>query len=296
MGENKRDISVITGIFIQNEKGEIWFGRMPKWSDKLAIPGGHLDRGETLDAGAKRELLEETGLIAESLEYLGYYETIDPVEYTTPKHFLAFNYRYHVTGRPEITFNEEFSEEVWLTKEDALARDDINSLTRTTLGALDKTEKQITKEVEVEVEVNVDFKDKWLRAQADYSNLIKETAEKRSQWASMSEWQILEEFIPVYDNFKKAFSGVPESDDKQWKNWAQGIEYIKKQFADILKAHAIEEIETVGKVFDPAQHECLDEEHAEDVEDNVIVREVGAGYKKGEKILQVAKVVVNRKT
>ena len=175
MSKNKRDISVITGIFIQNEKCEIWFGRMPKWSDKLAIPGGHLDRGETLEEGAKRELLEETGLKADSLEYLGHFETIDPVDFTTPKHFIAYNYRYHVTGRPEVTYNEEFSEDMWLTKEQALARDDINSLTRTTLEALDSDDDTNLKEIEVEVEVNVDYKDKWLRAQADYSNLIKES-------------------------------------------------------------------------------------------------------------------------
>ena len=75
-----------------------------------------------------------------------------------------------------------------------------------------------------EVEVNVDYKDKWMRAQADYSNLVRETAEKRSEWAAMSEWQILEEFIPVYDNFKKAFS-VKEQEtwNKEQENWKKGI-------------------------------------------------------------------------
>ncbi len=159
----------------------------------------------------------------------------------------------------------------------------------------DEQVKEVIKEVEVEVEVNVDYKDKWLRAQADYSNLIKETAEKRSEWAAMSEWQILEEFIPVYDNFKKAFAGVPEGEDKAWANWAKGIEYIMKQFGDVLKQHGIEEIETVGKEFDHNLHECLSEESSDEHEDGAIIREVNAGYKKGERVLKVAGVVVNKK-
>src|SRR3989344_9630807 len=45
----------------------------------------------------------------------------------------------------------------------------------------------------------------WQRALADYRNLQKETAAMRSQWAQMSEEHILQNFIPVYENFKKAF-------------------------------------------------------------------------------------------
>lgn len=136
-------------------------------------------------------------------------------------------------------------------------------------------------------ETNVDYKEKWIRAQADYQNLQKEISAKRGEWAAMSEWQIIEEFVPVYDNFKKAFlaSGRPED------GWAKGIEYIMKQFGDVLKLHGIEEIETVEKKFDPALHEVLGEEES-DKEAGTIVREVDGGYKKGDRVLKVAKVIV----
>lgn len=136
-----------------------------------------------------------------------------------------------------------------------------------------------------------EYKSGWQRAQADYLNLQKEITAKRSEWAAWSEWQILEEFIPVYDNFQKAFYHQESRNDTEWESWAKGIEYIMKQFGDVLKLHGIEEIETVGKKFDPAFHEVLGEEES-DKEAGMIVREVDGGYKKGEKVLKVAKVIV----
>ncbi len=158
------DISVVTGLFIKNEKGEIWFGRMPKWSDMLSVVGGHVKHGETVQDGALRELKEEVGVDVDDIEYIGYVEIIDSDKFYKPKHFVGFNFIVHVEGRPELLFNEEFTESCWLTREEALKRDDLNPLTRISLNAFDQSVSEVSKK-EVEVEVNVDYKDKWLRAQ-----------------------------------------------------------------------------------------------------------------------------------
>lgn len=142
-----------------------------------------------------------------------------------------------------------------------------------------------------------EYKSGWQRALADYKNLQKETVERRGEWARMSEIQILEEFIPVYDNFKKAFSHHPELKDdseehKQMKNWTDGIGYIMKQFGDVLKAHNVEEIKTAGEKFDARWHEAVGEEEAEGKEPGTIIREVDGGYKMNEKVIKVAKVIL----
>lgn len=149
---------------------------------------------------------------------------------------------------------------------------------------------QEIKEVVKEVEVHLDYKDKWLRAQADYQNLQKEIAQKRSEWVKMSEVQVLEAFIPVYDNFKKAASHTPE-DDGNWKAWAAGIGYIQKQFGDILKQFNVEEIKTVGEPFNIELHETAGEEES-DKEPGTIVKEVDAGYMANGRVLKAAKVIV----
>lgn len=45
--------------------------RYPYMKEMLEIPAGKLDDGETPENCAKRELLEETGLVAEKWEYVG---------------------------------------------------------------------------------------------------------------------------------------------------------------------------------------------------------------------------------
>lgn len=135
------------------------------------------------------------------------------------------------------------------------------------------------------------YKTGWQRALADYQNLQKEMSARRAEWAQMSEQQILEEFIPVYDNFKKAFaSHVDVSSD----SWAVGIQHIMKQFGDVLKAHGIEEIKTIGKKFDPKFHEAVGHEEISEKDSDEIVKEIDGGYKMGEKVIKAAKVIVSK--
>lgn len=149
-------------------------------------------------------------------------------------------------------------------------------------------------------EENIDYKDKWLRAQADYSNLVKETNARRAEWVAYSEAQIIEEFLPVYDNFCKAFSqpiansSQPIDEEiKKFENWKKGIEYIMQQFWAVLKNHSIEKIEVIGRQFDPTLHEAVGQEMVEGKKEGEIIREVDPGYTMRGKVIKVAKVITN---
>lgn len=137
-----------------------------------------------------------------------------------------------------------------------------------------------------------EYKQGWQRALADYQNLQKEVAARRVELVRMSELQILEEFIPVYEHLKLAFRLQTSDFSPEQQKWADGIGYIMKQFGEILKAHNVEEIKTVGEKFDARLHEAVSEETAESVESGIIIKEVEGGYKMGDRVIKPAKVII----
>ena len=145
-----------------------------------------------------------------------------------------------------------------------------------------------------------EYKTGWQRALADYQNLQKEVIARRSELAQMSERQILEEFIPVYDHLKLAINNEQLANDKN--PWLEGTRHVARQFEGILKAHNVEEIKTVGEKFDPRCHEAvgaLEPESQGDsvqgkIEPGTILKEVEGGYKMGDRVIRPAKVIISK--
>ncbi|MGD9925841.1 MAG: NUDIX domain-containing protein [Pseudorhodoplanes sp.] len=65
--------------------------RHPPFAGQFALPGGFVDYGETTEAAARRELMEETGLVARELRLIGVYSDPkrDPRGHTIGIAYLA---------------------------------------------------------------------------------------------------------------------------------------------------------------------------------------------------------------
>jgi len=137
-----------------------------------------------------------------------------------------------------------------------------------------------------------EYKSGWQRALADYKNLQREVSERRGEWARLSEQQVLEEFIPVYDHLRMAIQGVKNKEQGINDPWVDGVNHVLRQFAEILKSHGVEEIKTVGEIFNPELHEAVGEEEGE--EEGKILREIFAGYTMNGKVIRPAKVIVTK--
>lgn len=267
--------------------------RQPKWKNKLLIPGGHVKWGEKVEEAAKREVLEETGLIVDDLKFLSFYEFINDPQYEDgKKHFISFSLSASVKEPAEVKLDErEGTEYFWMKPEDILKNDDVEETIKDRLRKMKDNTCPACSEL----------KAGWQRAVADYQNLVKETDKRRAEWADYAKQMILEEFIPVYDHLKLAISNEQLTKANGDNGWAEGVKHVKKQFADILKNNGVEEIKTVGEKFDPALHEAVGESPSTELgvsaslrKADIIVREVSGGYKMGERVIRAAKVIVSK--
>jgi len=153
-----------------------------------------------------------------------------------------------------------------------------------------KGEKKLRFQYLSEVEKD-DFKDKYLRALADYQNVLKQTDREKQEFGKYANERLILEILPVYDNLKVSLEHADETISKN--GWVEGIKHVIKQFGDILKNFGVEEIKTEGAKFDHDIMEAVSQEETDDEsKDHMVAKELSSGYKLNGKVIKAARVAV----
>jgi 8-oxo-dGTP diphosphatase len=99
--------SVSVSAVITNDAGQILVVRRQD-NDRWEPPGGVLEPGESVVAGLRREIVEETGLIVEPLGLTGVYKNMTEA-------VVALVFRAAVVGGTLVESNDEVAQADWLT-------------------------------------------------------------------------------------------------------------------------------------------------------------------------------------
>jgi molecular chaperone GrpE len=153
-------------------------------------------------------------------------------------------------------------------------------------GSKKDKQKLKTKIKELEKE-NQELAGRCDRALADYHNLQKRKEEEKKEFVKYSNENLLQELLPVFDNLKISLRHVGE--EEKDSPWVKGVEYVVKQFREVLESNGVEEIKAEGEEFDHEKMEALEGKG------NKVKKEVKPGYMLNNKVIIPAKVIVGNK-
>jgi len=262
----------VVGPIIYNDQGEILLIKNSKFGDLWTIPGGHVELNESAEKALRREIKEELGLELKNIEPIGFGEGINPKFFHKPKHFIYLNYLAELAGG-QIKKTEEMTEYLWVDPEKM-----------DNLKITESIRPMIAYYLEEKKGQGDTWEHKYLRALADYQNLLKQAAKDREDFVKYALNDFLQDILPVYDHLKMSVAGLSAEESKN--PWAIGVQHVLKQFKDILASRGVEEIKTVGEPFDHNLMEAIDGTG------EIVKQEVMAGYKLNGKVIRHAKVIV----
>ncbi|MBI4099829.1 nucleotide exchange factor GrpE [Candidatus Microgenomates bacterium] len=125
-----------------------------------------------------------------------------------------------------------------------------------------------------------EFKEKYLRALADYQNLEKQTESWKTEFAQFSNLGLIRKLLEVLDDLEKAQEHLQD----------EGLNLIIGKLHNILREEGLEEIDVLGKPFDPITAEVISTEPGQ--EEHKVIKVLQKGYKLKEKVIRPAKVTV----
>jgi molecular chaperone GrpE len=127
-----------------------------------------------------------------------------------------------------------------------------------------------------------EYKNKYLRALADYQNFEKRIFEEKEEIRINANRALIMKLLNFLDSLDKAEIFIKDA----------SLKLVKDNFYKLLKEEGLEEIQMLGKEFDPYTAEVID--LVEGDKDNVVVEVLRKGYRLNGKVIRVAQVKVTK--
>jgi len=162
----------------------------------------------------------------------------------------------------------------------SVVESDIKEQTSVELDALKKKIEEIEGQA-------TEFKDNWLRSQAEFQNYKKRMDRDYETNRVNMKSDIVKKVLPLLDDLERAMQNRPADEP-----WADGIELIVRKFQTILDSDGIVKIEAAGAEFNPNFHEAISNEPSDEVESGHVIEVVQNGYMLGDRVIRPALVRV----
>jgi molecular chaperone GrpE len=134
--------------------------------------------------------------------------------------------------------------------------------------------------------------DRYLRASADLENFRRRTVREKEELRLYATSRLLEDLLPPLDNLGLGLAAAKQP-NADLKALAGGVELVQQQLKGVLAGHGLKEINPVGEVFDPHQHEAISHQPSPTVKPEHVLTVVRTGYILNGRLLRPASVIVS---
>ena len=139
-------------------------------------------------------------------------------------------------------------------------------------------------------EEQIDWKDQYIRLQAEFDNFRKRTIREKMDLIQSGGSDVLKAILPILDDMQRAIAASEKSDDIAALR--EGERLVVQKFIDTLRQKKVVEIEALDAPFDENLHEAVARFAAGEDKRGKVIDVIERGYMLGDKVLRFAKVVV----
>ncbi len=138
-----------------------------------------------------------------------------------------------------------------------------------------------------------EYKDKYIRAHADFENAKKRLEKDKANAVAYANESFAKDILAVIDSFEQALASIEganeENSGEVLEKMKEGVKLTYEQLKKILEKNHIKEISCEGE-FDPEVHQAIMQVESDEHEPGDIVQVMQKGYTIKDRVLRPAMV------
>ena len=138
-----------------------------------------------------------------------------------------------------------------------------------------------------------EYKDKYIRAHADFENAKKRLEKDKANAVAYANESFAKDILAVIDSFEQALASIEGADEEHsgevLEKMKEGVKLTYEQLRKVLEKNHIKEIVCEGE-FDPEVHQAIMQVESEDHKPGDIVQVMQKGYTIKDRVLRPAMV------
>jgi molecular chaperone GrpE len=140
----------------------------------------------------------------------------------------------------------------------------------------------------------MEYKDKYIRAHAEFDNMKKRLERDKASAVSFANETFAKDLLAVIDSFESALVSMEQIEgDEAVEKIKEGMKLTYEQLVKVLSKHGVEEVAHEG-VFDPNFHQVVHQVDSDEHDSGEIVNVLQKGYLMRDRLLRPAMVATKK--